>query len=185
MTRASHPTRSRQGFSVMEALLVSFLAALLLLTVGEVIMRSVRFFHYTSVRQQLQSDSDLTMNTVLRALQLAQKSSVVICSCAATTCNATCGTSAPAGTTPSSRIEFMPVGTSSTTAIYQSNDAVFMTVGARTPQVLAAHNVLGLTFAANALDLSRVYISLSMAAPISPSQTATVVIPNQAVRLFQ
>ena len=50
---------------------------------------------------------------------------------------------------------------------------------------LAAQHVIGLMFSGDAQDLSRLYISLNLSVPVSPSQTETILIPNQAVRLSQ
>jgi prepilin-type N-terminal cleavage/methylation domain-containing protein len=174
---------NRKGFTLMELVVTSMLGAMLLLVVSEILSNSSRLFHNVSVKQQLQLDGDLTMNTILHALQLGQRSTVVICSCGAVACSTTCTTNA--GTTPNSRIEFKPAGNNTTTAIYQSSGTVVMKVGTRSPQSLAAQNVVGLTFTGDGQDLSRIYISLTLAAPLSGTQTETVIIPNQAVRLSQ
>ena len=174
---------NRKGFTLAEALITAALTAILAVGVAKIFSYTIQFFHSARVRQDLQSDSDRCLSLMTPILQSAQPQTVAICSCEAAACTATCGNAVPAGTPPNSRIEFKPEGSATVTSIYQNADSVLLQVGANPPQVLVQHHVVGLSFSGDASDLTRVYISLLLAAPSSPRQMAQAAVANQPIRL--
>jgi Tfp pilus assembly protein PilV len=174
--------RSIKGVTLVELMIAATLFTLLMLTVTKVFTSTMQYFRSTRVRQQLQADADRSMTTVLHDLQHAKASTVVICSCGAVSCvnGATC--TPPTGTPPNSRIEFIPAGSTSLTAIYWNNAVVLKQTATNAPEPLADH-VTGLLFTGDGQDLSRLWVSLRLDMPSSPQQMETVLLTNQAVRL--
>jgi hypothetical protein len=185
-----HRLSTVSGLTLVELTLAAFLAALLVLVSAKLFSGLGRYFQNTSVRQQVQSDADRVMNTTIVALQKAKANTAIICTCGANVCKVGCQIPQPPTTNahpttppPNSRIEFFQVGATAKTAIYwDMPNTVYLQPAGQAPQALAT-NVTGLMFSGDGTDFSRVYISLRMDAPISGNQTATVVLPDQVVRL--
>jgi prepilin-type N-terminal cleavage/methylation domain-containing protein len=174
---------NKQGFTLIEVVATSAIVAIIALVLVKVFSYTIRYFHSVSVRQQLQSDADRTLNLLTNTLLQAQSHTVSICSCGAIACSPNCNqvnTKPP--NPPNDRIEFVQVGSNSNSAIYWSNYTIFMQVGQTGSQPLA-HNATGLMFTGDATDFSRVWISFQLEKWSSQNEVATVTIPNQAVRL--
>jgi type II secretory pathway pseudopilin PulG len=180
---------NKKGWTLLELVIAASMTALLILVTAKLFSSIGQYFHNTAVRQQLQSDADRTMNSMIIALQKAKANTVTICTCGANVCIGKLSCipvmPPPAINTPppNSRIEFFQVGATAKTAIYWDlPNTVYLQPAGMAAQPLA-NNVTGLMFTGDGTDFSRVYISLRMDAPISRSQTATVVLPDQVVRL--
>ena len=186
--------RARQaGFTLVEVIVTVLITSIVVVISAASLSQLIKFFHASSVRQQLQSDADNAMATMKNALQRAHAGSVRICSCATDPCQTATGsdtgcwnkhTSAGTsdGTPPNSRIEFTTIDGPTINAFYWNNGALYKLVGGGDPQMLA-NNVTGVLFSGDATDFTHLYISLRLDAPSGPNQFATVYMDRQIVAL--
>ena len=187
---------TRRGYTLMEMMMAVALISIVALTVSKIFSVTMKYAHSTSQRQQIQSDADSAMNTIVHALQQAKGSSVVICACQTFACTNTnfgrgaCTKDHP-GTTdtsilvpPNSRVDYTDIKGNSD-AIYWTNYQVYMQIGSAGAPKLLANNVTGLMFSGDWQDPTHIGVTLRLDAGVSSSDKQSVLLANQIVRFPQ
>lgn len=148
-----------------------------MMLISAFVRQSSRFYKQAQIRQALQSDANRADMILQSLLSRANFRTLVICSCGASACSASC--SPAVGTPPNSRVEFKTRDTQKNVVIYQAGDALYLE-----NQVLIAHHVIGFVVTGDGQDLSRIYYTLDLAATDYDGKTVDYILPNHAVRIY-
>lgn len=181
----------RTGFTLVELMIVVGIGALILLAVVPLAGQVIAYLQRAKVKQQLNTETRVAMDTMVQTVRKGLAASVARCSCTVPeqTCqSAACGTSsAPSSNIPFSHLDFVAQD-NATHSFYWTGNTLAMDVylnGATTPSIhqTLASNVAGLTFGGNVQDPAVIGISLLLSASGGGSAQAQAVVSNRVVHM--
>jgi prepilin-type N-terminal cleavage/methylation domain-containing protein len=169
---------SRNGFTLIEALIALFMMGLVFLGLYKFVVPNVDYFRHMNVRQQSNSEAQRCIATIRAALATANPSSVLV--------------RTPADAPPNSFISFTDLTGKAVVIKWDADKqgSVVMELQAtptlRRSTILGTH-VTALMFTLDGRDPGVIAISLRMDRPLNAQagdgQIHSVFIPNQVVRL--